>query len=118
MTISCKHCSRTTASSPDVARMLGWRMFTGTSVTGKAIDDVVCPYCAGTKDVKDEPSWQVGCYTCDWEWWPEEGDEGPLTEKDAEMLAREHECEKDTWVKPPEPARVPVLTVAPTGGLL
>ena len=56
--IRCKHCPSTTSSSPDAARMLGWRLFKGLSQTGKELDDVVCPGCAGTTTTIASPRWR------------------------------------------------------------
>jgi hypothetical protein len=102
--IRCKHCPSTTASSPDAARMLGWRMFKGVSQTGKPLDDVVCPGCAGTTPITEDkpasPSWRVRCNTCYWEW-EDEFDEGPLSPKDAKSMAHDHECEPEVEIAPP-----------------
>ena len=97
----CKHCPAVTCSTFDAARMLGWRFFTGKSVTGKEINDVVCPACAGNAEPPEKkPTWRVGCRTCDWEW-EDEYDEGALTAKDAKHMANDHECEPDVWIAPP-----------------
>lgn len=44
----CKHCPRTTVSTSDAARMLGWRIWSGKTFGGQQVEDVVCPQCAGT----------------------------------------------------------------------
>lgn len=99
--IKCKHCLRVTHSSRDGARVEGWRMFAGTSITGKALNDVVCPKCAGTGPQPDaEPSWRVRCNTCDWEW-EDEWDEGPLSAEQAKRMADDHECEPSVEIGPP-----------------
>jgi hypothetical protein len=99
--IRCKHCPRSTYSSVDVARITGWRMFSGTSQTGKPIEDVACPHCAGTAPAPDEtPSWSVRCKTCDWEY-EDEYDEGPLTAAEAKQMADDHECEPWVEIRPP-----------------
>jgi hypothetical protein len=107
--IRCKHCPRSTYSSLDVARISGWRLFTGVSLTGKQLDDVVCPACAGTEPPKDEqPSWSVRCRTCDWVY-EDDFDEGPLSAREARQLALDHHCEpwveiaapnSDQWMSP------------------
>jgi hypothetical protein len=99
--IECKHCPSSTYNSVDVARISGWRMFTGKSLTGKPLDDVVCPKCAGTERPADEePSWSVRCNTCDWVWEDEYG-EGPLDARAARNLASDHECEPWVEIAPP-----------------
>jgi hypothetical protein len=98
--IQCKHCVASTRSSLDVARAAGWRMFTGVSVTGKPLDDVVCPACAGTADPEDAPQgWRVRCNTCDWEY--EDDDDGPLSPAEARQMAYDHECEPEVRLAPP-----------------
>lgn len=100
--IKCKHCPTTTTTSVDVARVLGWRFFQGQSVTGKPLDDDVCPACAGTAAPPEapKPSWRVGCHTCDWVW-EDEYNEGPLDPEQAKRMADDHECEPEVWVGPP-----------------
>lgn len=44
----CKHCPSATVSTPDAARMLGWRIWSGKTMGGEQREDVVCPACAGT----------------------------------------------------------------------
>jgi hypothetical protein len=96
----CRHCQRSGGlSSIDVLRVQGWRFFTGTSQTGKAIEDVICPWCAGTATAP-EPGWRVRCQTCDWEYEDDNG-EGPLDVKAAKQLARDHECEPWVEISPP-----------------
>ena len=104
VTAKCTSCGATTNAAVDVARAAGWRIWDGQSVTGKDIQARVCPVCAGGRDGEEPPkaeAWRVGCRTCDWEF-EDEYNEGPLTEKDARSMASDHECEPDTWVKPPE----------------
>lgn len=96
----CQRCSRESRSSSSVLRVQGWRLFVGESMTGKPLDVTLCPWCAGTTS-EPEPSWRVGCDTCFWEYEPDEG-EDPISKKDAEQIADDHECEPDTWVKAPE----------------
>lgn len=103
--IACKHCPASTRSALDVARLEGWRLFKGTSVTGKDLDDVVCPACAGTaKPQPDgvEQSWRVRCETCDWDYaedW-EPGDD-VLTAVEARELGHEHTCARQIRLAPP-----------------
>jgi len=98
--IQCKHCAASTWSSRDVARLAGWRMFKGTSVTGKELDDVACPRCAGTANPDAKLGWRVRCDTCDWSS-EEDGDDDPYTAKDAKQAARYHECEPRVEIAPP-----------------
>ena len=98
----CRGCRRSTGqTSMSVLRAGGWRIYDGPSLTGKELHITVCPWCAGTTD-KPMPGWRVGCNTCDWEYDPDEECDEPITsEKDADQIARDHECEKWTWTKPP-----------------
>jgi hypothetical protein len=100
--IRCKHCDQSTRSSLDVARMDGWRLFKGVSLTGKPLNDVVCPRCADTaKPPNPEPTWSVRCNTCDWEWEDEYG-EGPLGAKEAKRMADDHECDPEMEIQSPD----------------
>lgn len=109
----CRHCSREGRSSESVLRVQGWRIFEGTSQSGKPLSDTVCPWCAGTATTPP-PGWRVGCHTCDWEW-EDDYDEGPLSEKEAKQIANDHECEPDTWVKAPVVPVVEERPVVPVG---
>jgi rubredoxin len=88
-----------------VARADGWRYFKGKSVTGKDLDDVICPACAGT--AKPEPdglekSWRVRCETCDWsydEGW-EPGDDLIVDARDAKSVADDHRCQRVLRIAP------------------
>lgn len=100
MSYRCGNCSNSTMSSIDAARIAGWRIWDGKSQTGKEMSVRICPVCAGVEPAKPEPSWRVGCDTCNWEY-EDEWEEGPLTEEAAKEMARDHECEPETWVKPP-----------------
>lgn len=100
--IRCKHCLNTTRSSRDVARVTGWRMWSGTTEGGKQVDDVVCPTCAGTTPADDAPkSFQVRCQTCDWDWIAEDGEE-PLDARSAKDMADDHQCEPDVTIVAPD----------------
>src|SRR5690349_2454074 len=91
--LACKHCGRVTLMSESDARVLGWRTWRGKTLGGRDAEDVVCPQCAGTTPADEPaPSWRVGCDSCGWEW-EDEDDEGPLSEKDAQQMADDHECE-------------------------
>jgi hypothetical protein len=97
-----------------VLRVQGWRLYSGPSQTGKPLDVTLCPWCAGTA-TGPEPSWRVGCDTCWWEYEPFDGEE-PITQKEAQRIADDHECEPDTWVKAPDveakkAASAPVLAL-------
>ena len=102
--IRCKHCPSSTGSTLDAARMLGWRMFQGVSQTGKPLDDVVCPTCAGTASEPDAPeSWSVRCLACDWCSDDDGPDEEPLlSAKDAYSLGYDHECEPEIELRAPD----------------
>lgn len=61
------------------ARFLGWRMFSGLSITGKELHDSMCPMCSGRgQNLEDHDwenhSWDIRCLTCTWlfsdEWVP------------------------------------------------
>jgi hypothetical protein len=98
----CKHCPSFTRSNEAGARMAGWRTYQGVSVTGKPLDDVVCPACAGTAE-PEAPTWRVHCITCDWDA-AEEGwdsDDEPLNALDAKMLAASHRCYAQVEIGPP-----------------
>lgn len=66
----------------------------------------VAPFCRGhcVGDGPQPPSWSVRCHTCDW-WWDEEEDEGPLDAKAAKSMARDHECEPEVQIAPPDSER-------------
>lgn len=60
------------------------------------------PYCERRCDnAYDGPSWRVRCDTCRWEW-EDEYNEGPLDAKAAKQVAREHECEPEVYLSPPD----------------
>ena len=104
--IACKHCAASTRSSMDVARAEGWRFFQGKSVTGKDLDDTVCPACAGTANDDDSAaatkSWRVTCSTCDWSTEDDRDDDGEILDaKAAKSMADFHECEKQVQIAPP-----------------
>ncbi len=48
--LQCRHCERTTHLSEYNARISGWRIWSGTTMGGRQASDVVCPYCAGTRE--------------------------------------------------------------------
>lgn len=103
--LRCKHCTRSTRSDAEVARLAGWRMFKGLSVTGKPIDDVICPICAGTSTpVEAGEVWTVGCKTCDWV--STEDEDEPIEEAaDAMAVAIDHRCEPDIYLVDPDGRR-------------
>lgn len=100
MSYACKHCPRGTSATFDAARAAGWRIFSGTTQSGKPLEDVVCPICAGTDPDPDRYTdakmiWDVQCYTCDWSF-SEDWEPGldPLhTATEAKSCAQEHRCE-------------------------
>lgn len=68
--LQCRHCSRNTGMREADARNCGWRIWRGTTLGGQEREDIVCPSCGGTRpgeQLAPEPSWRVGCRTCDWE---------------------------------------------------
>lgn len=101
------HCQNSTLSDETAARVLGWRVWSGTTMGGKQKRDVVCPVCAGTGEPEPEPgpSWDVMCTTCGWQY----TDEGPIlageelaNARDAESAAYDHECEQAFRFKSPD----------------
>jgi hypothetical protein len=102
--IQCKHCPMATASSIDVARTVGWRMWSGLTQAGQYAEDVVCPRCAGTaRDDQQQPSWRVRCTTCEWQSDDDEiPDDGPLTADGAKQLAADHHCWSHLEISPPD----------------
>jgi len=101
--IQCKYCPRSTFSTYDAARMLGWRMFRGVSQTGKPLDDVICPSCAGTRPPAPAETWAVRCTTCDWSTEDDPDDYEPVgTAADAVATGRGHECEPLIELKAPK----------------
>jgi hypothetical protein len=57
-------------------------------------------HCDG--DGPEPKSWEVCCHTCHWEW---EDDEGPLDVKQAKEMARDHECQPEVQILPPDSSR-------------
>jgi hypothetical protein len=103
--LACKHCNRRTYSSRDVARAEGWRTFQGKSVTGKDLDDVICPICSGTATPVDAGEvWTVGCSTCDWVS-TEDDDEPILDAPDAMAVATDHRCQPKVYIVDPQGIR-------------
>lgn len=43
----CQNCPQTTLSTLDAARTEGWRIWSGTTQSGKPADVQICPQCAG-----------------------------------------------------------------------
>jgi hypothetical protein len=111
----CQNCTRSTLANEINARASGWRIWQGKTQSGTDAVVRICPVCTGDVAAAAEQSWQVGCHTCDWEWEDEYG-EGPLTKKQANEMADDHECERETWVKPPPAAEAP--SVLPPSGPL
>ena len=97
----CKHCGASSLSSDDVARLQGWRWYRGESITGKPIEDVVCPACAGFADPEAAKVWTVGCRTCHWQYEPFEDDDEIRSGVRAVDLAHDHDCEPDVYITMP-----------------
>jgi hypothetical protein len=51
-----------------------------------------------------QPSWRVYCRTCHWEWEDEFG-EGPLDAETAKKMARDHDCQPEVQIGPPDSDR-------------
>lgn len=98
---ACKHCPRRIDSTDDVARAAGWRWYSGPTVGGGHLNDVVCPVCAGVADPEALAIWEVTCETCDWSSVDDEG-ERITTAVDAVTTGQDHECEPVIRVKTPE----------------
>lgn len=45
--IECNHCFNITFLTEPGARSIGWRFYNGLSLTGKVLNDVICPECSG-----------------------------------------------------------------------
>ena len=93
--IKCHHCPRTTSVSEVSARLSGWRFYKGPSLTGKELDDVICPVCTGAIPPQElVPSWNMQCRYCDWSPADERelGDEPILTAYEASIVAAGHRC--------------------------
>lgn len=93
--IRCKHCPRHTMMSEEAARFAGWRFYSGPSLTGKELNDVICPVCTGAvAPVTEVPTWVVEC-SCDWSSQDdlEPGESPILTAWEAERVSRDHRCE-------------------------
>lgn len=94
--IRCNHCTRTTRSSETVARLQGWRFFSGLSQTGKQLDTVLCPVHSGqgTEDTY-VATWIVRCSICNWDTEEDKDQYDPLilTAYEAKMAAGYHTCE-------------------------
>lgn len=102
--IQCKHCPRTTRLTEAGARSIGWRMFTGISITGKQLEDVACPSCSGRGDHESTPpSWDVMCRTCGWQFSDEMYEDDPplLSAWEAEQVAGDHHCDTDFVYREP-----------------
>lgn len=97
----CKHCGASTLSSDDVARLHGWRWYRGESITGKQIEDVICPVCAGLAEPELPPAWSVGCRTCDWQYEPDTDDDEIRDGRRAVDVAHDHDCEPEVWIVMP-----------------
>lgn len=99
--IACKHCAATTRLDRERARAAGWRMYHGPSITGKLLDDVICPACTGEKKPEEVGvTWLVRCNTCDWATGDEP--EEPITSYHvARQQASYHDCEPEIELRPP-----------------
>lgn len=50
--IACHYCPEITFLTEEGARFEGWRIFKGVSLTGKRLDDVICPNCSGRGELR------------------------------------------------------------------
>jgi hypothetical protein len=66
------------------------------------ISPCIYGYCTG--DGPEPPTYSVRCNTCNWEW-EDEHEEGPLSRKEAENQAADHECDPDIEIKSPVTGR-------------
>lgn len=64
--LRCLHCARVTALLEAGARFLGWRIYRGTTMSGREMVDVVCPVCSGRGPDPGPPTWDVVCLFCKW----------------------------------------------------
>lgn len=65
--IRCHYCPRFTNVDEAGARFSGWRLFRGLSITGKQLDDAICPSCSGRGPGADIPTWDIRCRHCRWQ---------------------------------------------------
>lgn len=108
--ISCQHCPNKTRLTEAGARSIGWRMYSGPSVTGKELSDVACPNCSGRGHIDPlPPSWDIRCSICHWIASDDGLDHEPIiSAREARAVAKLHECEpefeylapgSDTWIR-------------------
>jgi hypothetical protein len=102
---SCKHCARVTRSDDEVARLQGWRWYEGPTLGGGTLVDVACPVCSGHARPEDLDGYEVGCWTCQWQYEPYDDEDKLVDGKAALQVAEDHRCEEDTWVRPPGAGR-------------
>lgn len=65
--IRCHYCPRFTYAPEAGARFSGWRFYRGLSVTGKKLDDVICPSCSDRGKEVEIPTWDIRCNRCHWQ---------------------------------------------------
>lgn len=117
----CGACTRVGVQAAVFA--LGWRVWSGYTVSGQWREVCRCPGCAAAvaEPQPDQPRqvWGVRCLNCGWEHDERDDDGRVLTEADADQVGAAHVCEP--WIDvvrlwPPQPP--PVVTVMDTGGRL
>jgi hypothetical protein len=70
---------------------------------GGHLVDVACPRCTGlaTPEVAAKQSWWgAGCETCGWYF--DDEDEPLLNASDARLVALDHQCEPEPWIRHPD----------------
>jgi len=89
----------------DSARMAGWRIWSGQTLSGTAAEVTLCPVCAGTATPAQEVEllgWDAECLTCDARMSENWDEDSPISEEDAESWTQQHECEPCTSLIPPK----------------
>ena len=89
----CQSCAFTRTCTTNAARTAGWRVYSGPSITGKALDVVLCPPCVAG----DPAPFRAECLTCG----ESTDDDGlaTVTQDDARAWKFDHECEPDVRVE-------------------
>lgn len=109
MKYQCQNCPRATTASEISVRVVGWIIWTGTTIGGQDTTRIYCPTCAG-REAQDPhpPTWDAECATCHWrmsdadDWARDWDDDAPYTERDAQSWKRAHECVPDVRLITPE----------------
>lgn len=110
---ACQACKAEAPSDELRARVLGWRIWSGTTIGGQETSVVFCPACCGEAGVDEKTGesvgWKAECRTCfvtiDDEW-DDDKPEAGWTKKDCEEWEDDHKCEPDVQIT--APVRQPV----------